>query len=61
MKQLILLEALIMGIAHSGSASAKTCFCKASCYFVNKESSDFSLSEDVSCDLSLSQKKARFM
>ncbi len=35
-----------------------TCFCKAMCYFVNKESSDFTLSQDVSCDLSLSEKQA---
>ncbi len=61
MKQLLLLVAGSMGIAHSGSASAKTCFCKATCNFINKESTDFYVNADVSCDLSLSQKKARLI
>ncbi len=49
---------LSASIASSGGAFARTCFCKAMCYFVNKESSDFTLSQDVSCDLSLSEKQA---
>jgi hypothetical protein len=43
---------------HSVSSQGATCFCKALCYYGNVESSDFMLSEDVPCELSLADKKS---
>jgi len=61
MRPLLFFLVLSMGIAQSGSVEAKSCFCKALCFFENKDSADFSMSQDVSCDLSLSEKKATLL
>jgi hypothetical protein len=45
-------------IFDSGSSQGTTCFCKALCFYVNVDSSDFMHSEDVPCEHSLADKKA---
>lgn len=51
---------LVFLVLSSGVSLGGNCFCKAMCFYTDAQSSDFSLSQDVPCDLPLGCKKALF-